>query len=69
MARCLWIPGGRRGRSEGASKVIDAGRVTDERLAQGLSRCEAARVTSERNGVVTRAAIPETTPHSDRFSQ
>ena len=69
MARCLWIAGGKRGRSEGAPETIDAGRVTGERLAQDLPCREAARVTSERSGVVTRAAIPETTLRSDRFSQ
>ena len=47
MARCRWAPGGRRDRSEGAPEVIDAGRVTGERLAHGLPRREAARVTSE----------------------
>ena len=51
-------PEDKRGRSEGAPETIDAGRVTGERLAQRLLRCEAARVTSERSGVVTRAAIP-----------
>ena len=45
-------------RSAGPRGPLDAAPVTGECLAPGLRRRDAARVTSERSGVVTRAALP-----------